>query len=970
MIRTVHATPVRIEPTLHTEGASLMKKPTIQPIALTLVFCLLLTLALPPSLAGAQEADLLSYADAVQRFGSISLTDAGALDLVYRSFEAAGAQYFAMQYKYLSGVLLTLCGGEPVDFTEVEGKIAMLKLNSAFADSYKQNGNLAYLPLDALQAYVQGREAEAEGNATQAYRLYMENQVLDSLDRAFALNSQGDLSTSTGPAVMEVGASDTGYTQDYGFSDTGVSDTPSEPIAFPSEAVKAAVKEAASITVDTVYPANVVTVETLMLADLSLSDLSFLEDFTGLERLYLRDNVISDLSPLANLTNLRVLSLINNQIGDVSALRSLTNLQVLYLDDNPVSTAQINDLQARLPAAVISYTPEDAADLKPTAITYSPQSVSVGDTVVLKSGVANTGTVDAGAFNIQWEIGDYTTIGGHCGVAAGETITDYNSEIPWTPEAPGTYTVRFIVDPDDYVPESDSDPNIAEIQITVSAETAIIFPSTRVEIAVRTAAGVVAGLVYPSDVASVDTLMLAEKSLTDLSFLKDFTGLERLYLRDNEISDLSPLAGLTNLRVLSLINNQIQDVSPLQSLTDLQFLYLEENPVSGEQIDELESILPRTMISYTPEAAADLVPVKITRSPLIVWTGYSVVFNAGVTNAGDADAGEFNIKWLINGTQVGYGGHIGVAAGATETNDNSEYIWTPDLPGTYTIRYEVDTDQHIAESDETNNAAEMRVAVYKTPTATPTPTAKPTAAPTPTPAPDPWPTYASLSKHSLDPVLLEESKRVMGYLGPSRNYRETDAYKPYKMARTDGLFIEGNYVFVDMNYPSVGVRRTYFTRGVFKSVSGVPEVTLEAHPAVTTRDVLPRYGPGMTYDPFPEARVTSGTALTVFFRGEAAMCSRSLKPVSNSCARGLKPAPFRLNNPVKTSIPKGGPPGRPFLLLCYSPRIPAKNGRIRSAALVMICPPSRKSISAFGTSEASRCDTASTSIVMSSSPAI
>lgn len=148
----------------------------------------------------------------------------------------------------------------------------------------------------------------------------------------------------------------------------------------------------------------------------------------------------------------------------------------------------------------------------------------------------------------------------------------------------------------------------------------------------------------------------------------------------------------------------------------------------------------------------------------------------------------------------------------------------------------------------------------------------------------PWPTY-TLTRYPLEPILKLEAtsgaddeftgvfsieevleyKRVMAYLGPSRNYAETAAYKPNKMARADGLFIEGSYVFVDMNYPSVGVRRTYFSKGTFKSTGSVPEVTLIGYPAVTTQSIDARYGPGYIYDPFPEASIAAGTALTVFF---------------------------------------------------------------------------------------------------------
>ncbi len=141
-----------------------------------------------------------------------------------------------------------------------------------------------------------------------------------------------------------------------------------------------------------------------------------------------------------------------------------------------------------------------------------------------------------------------------------------------------------------------------------------------------------------------------------------------------------------------------------------------------------------------------------------------------------------------------------------------------------------------------------------------------TAAPMETAAPDevPWPTY-NLPKYSLSPVIKWESYRAQAHSGPSRNYSEVGAYKPYKISRADGLFIEGSYVLVDMNYTTVGVRRVYFTRGTFHSTGSVPEVSLTGYPAVTTNSVLPRFGPGGLYDPFEDASVGPNTELTVFF---------------------------------------------------------------------------------------------------------
>ena len=98
-----------------------------------------------------------------------------------------------------------------------------------------------------------------------------------------------------------------------------------------------------------------------------------------------------------------------------------------------------------------------------------------------------------------------------------------------------------------------------------------------------------------------------------------------------------------------------------------------------------------------------------------------------------------------------------------------------------------------------------------------------------------------------------------------RNYAESGAYKPYKTSRIDGLFIEGGYIFVEISYPSVGLRRLYFSTGKLKGTGSVPSITLDGYPAVTTASVSARYGPGGQYDPYDNASVGANTSLTVFF---------------------------------------------------------------------------------------------------------
>ncbi len=126
----------------------------------------------------------------------------------------------------------------------------------------------------------------------------------------------------------------------------------------------------------------------------------------------------------------------------------------------------------------------------------------------------------------------------------------------------------------------------------------------------------------------------------------------------------------------------------------------------------------------------------------------------------------------------------------------------------------------------------------------------------------PWPSY-TLTKYKLR--IADTSTAKMTFSGPSKNYTEAGSYLTSKITRTDGLLVEGSYVLVEMNYTTVGLRRVYFSRGVFKNSYDVPEVSLRGYPAVTTKSVSAWYGPGPMYCAFEGANVGANTELSVFF---------------------------------------------------------------------------------------------------------
>ena len=95
--------------------------------------------------------------------------------------------------------------------------------------------------------------------------------------------------------------------------------------------------------------------------------------------------------------------------------------------------------------------------------------------------------------------------------------------------------------------------------------------------------------------------------------------------------------------------------------------------------------------------------IKIVNQPVVA--GQQANFDAGVQNTGGEGTGVFNIKWLVDGQEVGaYGSHEGVPAGSSKLDGNSQFSWTFGDPGSrHNVTFIVDVDNHVAEIAESNN---------------------------------------------------------------------------------------------------------------------------------------------------------------------------------------------------------------------------------------------------------------------------
>src|SRR6185369_13800066 len=117
----------------------------------------------------------------------------------------------------------------------------------------------------------------------------------------------------------------------------------------------------------------------------------------------------------------------------------------------------------------------------------------------------------------------------------------------------------------------------------------------------------------------------------------------------------------------------------------------------------------RATFTVTAVARPDLTPTAIRYSAAAVVPGATVLFDSGVQNLGPGDSEDFNVRWLVDGQDVGAAGrHTGVPAGTTVLTGNSAFSWQV-LPGRHTISFVVDDDNQIAETNETNNQRTVTV---------------------------------------------------------------------------------------------------------------------------------------------------------------------------------------------------------------------------------------------------------------------
>ncbi len=113
----------------------------------------------------------------------------------------------------------------------------------------------------------------------------------------------------------------------------------------------------------------------------------------------------------------------------------------------------------------------------------------------------------------------------------------------------------------------------------------------------------------------------------------------------------------------------------------------------------------------------------------------------------------------------------------------------------------------------------------------------------------PWPVRSLDGVRTTLRELSDPDGRHLSYCGPANEYPDGGAYKPAKVSKMTALFREGNFVFVDMSYKTVGKRCLYFKASSLSDPNpNVERISLQGYEAETTQVLVPLYGPGSEYN--------------------------------------------------------------------------------------------------------------------------
>ena len=297
----------------------------------------------------------------------------------------------------------------------------------------------------------------------------------------------------------------------------------------------------------------------LDLSNCQISDLSGIENFTGLTILNLSKNTISDISDLSNLNSLKTLNLSNNTINNINNISSLTALVSLNLNSNKISDISPVSRLINLQTLDVSNNAISTAIAVRSLSNLTSLNVSQNSSLANLSDVLMTQLTSLNVSSTA--ITDVENIT-NCRNLLELNLSNNNISTLsplFKTEKVGNETVAIMR-------------NLQKLDVGYTTKTGLSFSNLKRITALR-------------------ELYAQGNELTSVSGIAEMGSLEYVNLDDNEIENIEPFRitttqnGIEMTKYLipatqiSLANNEIEDISVLSYLEEIEYLDLSGNHI-------------------------------------------------------------------------------------------------------------------------------------------------------------------------------------------------------------------------------------------------------------------------------------------------------------------------------------------------------------------------------------------------------
>ena len=341
-----------------------------------------------------------------------------------------------------------------------------------------------------------------------------------------------------------------------------------------------------------------------------------------------------------------------------------------------------------LVATMFSAAAEAKPDLVITDITLDPASPNVGDGN-LTATIKNIGPDDAGgtfsAINLVMYLDGKECATGLIisGLDAGATATEETGSC--NPSTPGPHTIKFVVDTDNDIDESNEGNNALEKTFTWAGPDLVVTSVTIDPATPKVTEGKITATIKNKGPYGTGTFVNINL---------------KMFLDGKECDTGIIYAGL------GAGSEATEETTSCNASSVGPHVFRIEVDTDADvpEQDETNNAFEQTLSWF---GGPDLVITDIVLDPAEPKVGDGNL-TATIKNQGDAGTGilvNINLKMFLDGEECATGLIIaGLGAGSEATEETGSC--NPDKPGPHVIRFEVDTDGDVTEADESNNFLE------------------------------------------------------------------------------------------------------------------------------------------------------------------------------------------------------------------------------------------------------------------------